>query len=274
MKTDSIHFLATLVVSTTLVLNACRASQSPAPTPVPSLIASPSTVASSPSPSPQPTIPGDPFEKASNKAASARILAQDAQTAEDWNLVSSQWQRAIDFMQAVPRSDRNYAAAQKLLPSYRQALARAQQIAKQGGRRPSAIAANNSKGGIPLIVAVPGSDAASTIATLNQQQIEFFTQQKRFAVNLAELKSTISTDNPNYLFVTVGSGNNRATSRAIAKQSGLPSYTGTVFATKDAQNNDTTVAIVCVTAQPSRTAPAPPQLDGKEAKCPAGSSRL
>jgi hypothetical protein len=74
----------------------------------------------------------NPFVKGVDKAASATQLAQSAQTTDDWRLVLSQWQRAIAFMQAVPASDPNHAAAQKLLVQYRQALARTQQLAKVG----------------------------------------------------------------------------------------------------------------------------------------------
>jgi hypothetical protein len=218
---------------------------------------------------------GNPFQKGTDKATSARALAQDAQTPEDWNLVVIQWQRAIAFMKEVPRSDRNYASAQKLLTTYQQELGRAQQIAKRGGRsRSTVVVKDNSKGGIPLIVAAAGTDAPNAITTLNQQQIEFFTKQKRFAANLNELNSPISTDNPSFTYSTVGTGRSRAISTAIAKQDGLTSYIGAVFVVKDEKNNDTTVTIACVTAQPSKRPPALPQLEGKEAKCPAGSSKL
>ncbi|UBF28157.1 type IV pilin-like G/H family protein [Kovacikia minuta CCNUW1] len=267
------------------------------PQPSPIVPSSPGTA----SPSPQPTIPGDPFQKGIDKATSAKVLAQDGQTPEDWNLVITQWQRAIAFMKTVPRSSRTYASAQKLLPTYQAELARAQQIAKRGGRNPSSrIAKDNSKGGIPLIVSAGGTDAdgATTIASLNQQQIDFFTRQKRFAANLPELNSSFPGNNPSYVYRTSGVGNNRAISTAIAKQDGLNSYIGAVFVVRDAKNNDrknnngknndgknspennnetpdeTIVAIACVTAQPSKTPPTIPQLQGKEARCPAGSSKL
>jgi hypothetical protein len=273
MKILSIQAVYKLVLAiAALQMSACSVSQPPPTTPLPSPIALPTPVATSPTP--QPTVLGNPFQKGTDKASSAKALAQDAQTPEDWNLVVIQWQRAIAFMKEVPRSSPNYASAQKLLATYQQELGRAQQIAKRGGRRSTVVAKDTSKGGIPLIVSAAGTDAPNAITLLNQQQIEFFTKQKRFAANLAELNSPIATDNPSFNYNTVGTGRNRAISTAIAKQDGLTSYTGAVFVVKDEKNNDTTVAIACVTAQPSKRPPAVPQLEGKEAKCPAGSSRL
>lgn len=266
-------FYKLMLAGAALQMSACSVSQPPPTNSLPSPIAPPTPVTTSPAP--QPTVLGNPFQKGTDKATSARALAQDAQTPEDWNLVVIQWQRAIAFMKEVPRSDRNYASAQKLLTTYQQELGRAQQIAKRGGRsRSTVVVKDNSKGGIPLIVAAAGTDAPNAITTLNQQQIEFFTKQKRFAANLNELNSPISTDNPSFTYSTVGTGRSRAISTAIAKQDGLTSYIGAVFVVKDEKNNDTTVTIACVTAQPSKRPPALPQLEGKEAKCPAGSSKL
>ncbi|MGA7934901.1 MAG: type IV pilin-like G/H family protein [Kovacikia sp.] len=263
-----------LLGSLTWLTPACGNGQQPAVTPsMPSSIAPPAPIATSPSPA---ALPTDPYQKGIDKATSAQALAQDAQTPEDWKLVVTQWQRAIAFLKAVPRSSRNYGAAQKLLVVYQRELARTQQIAKQDGSSPSTqIAKDTSKGGIPLIVGgtpEAGVDVVNAVTTLNQQQIEFFARQKRFAANLAELNATIP-DNSSYLYKTVGDGKNRAISTAVAKQDGLTSYSGSVFVVKDAKNNETTVAIVCVTAQPSKTPPAA-LLQGKTAVCPAGSSRL
>ena len=243
------------------------------------------------SPSPLPTAIGDPFAKGVDKAASAASLTQSAQTAEDWNLVLTQWQRAIDFMKAVPSSSPNYAAARKLLPAYQANLARAQQQAKRGGssQNTTVVRGRTDDSGIPIISGGQSSaspdtakdtakdaatTAAATVNALLQQQSEFFAKQKHFAASLTELGGSIPADTPTYAYSTSVLQSKQVVAIATAKQDILPSYTGALFSIKDDKNNDTTVMTTCVTSKPSKLPPAAPQLIGKEVQCPSGASKV
>ena len=283
MKILLTHACAQLAIAVTLV--ACSTARPPtASSPLPDDFSSSPVIGS---PSPLPTATGDPFAKGVDKAASATSLTQSAQTAEDWNLVLTQWQRAIDFMKAVPSSSSNHAAAQKLLANYQADLARAQQQAKRGGASRRAIAAkgNSDDSSIPIISSGQASatsdttkDAATTaIATVNallQQQTEFLAKQKRFAASLTELSSSIPSDTPSYTYSTSVLQSKQVIATAAAKQDGLPSYTGTLFSVKDEQNIETTITTLCLTSKPAKTPPAVPQLIGKEGQCPSGSAKL
>jgi hypothetical protein len=83
---------------------------------------------------PESTVPTDPAEAleiAATRASTAESLAQAAQSIDDWRLVSSQWQQAIDLLEAVPSDSPDYAAAQQRLATYRSNLATAAQRANQ-----------------------------------------------------------------------------------------------------------------------------------------------
>lgn len=267
-----------------MTLTACATSRPTATSPPEIVIASPSAG----SPSPAPIVTGDPFAKGVDKAASATSLAQSAQTPEDWNLVLSQWQRAIAFMKAVPSSSPNYKASQNLLPSYQQALARTQQQVRRGGTQSSSgVTQRSAEGGVPLIAgeqssaspdgskdAVRTMEAAITISALLQQQQEFFEKQKRFAASLTELGTSIPASTPNYSYSTSVGQAKQAIATATAKQDGMPSYTGAILFVKDDKNNTTPVAAVCFTNPFKKTPPPSPQLVGKDAQCPAGSTKM
>lgn len=263
-------------------LTACSPPNSAETTTLPDpAVDPPAAIATTPTPTP--TVPGDPFQKGLDKAASAVSLAESAQTTDDWNLVISQWQRAIGFLKAVPKSSPDAKAAQKLLPQYQRSLAQAQQRAKQ---QPGKVTAAKTSGdaGIPLIATesgsgdsseTPDSEAVNNLNTLNQQQIEFFTKQKKFAGNLQELSSSVAASTNNFTYQTIApQPTQQAMSTAIAKQDKTPSYIGAVVVVKDAQNAATPVAIVCATAKPSKTPPAMPKIVGQDLQCPAGATRL
>ncbi|XGV98288.1 MAG: type IV pilin-like G/H family protein [Leptolyngbya sp. BL-A-14] len=275
--------LITIAHVSVIALAGCSTSRPSATSAPPELIIT-SPVASSPTPTP--TVTGDPFAKGVDKAASATSLAQSAQTPEDWNLVLTQWQRAIAFMKAVPPSSPNHSAAQKLLPSYQQSLTRAQQQAKRGGASISPIAAKGGTddNGIPIIsgdqpsASADAKDtattAAATVTALLQQQTEFFAKQKRYAATLAELGGNIPADTPTYAYSTSVLQSKQVVATATAKQDGLPSYTGALFTVKDDKGTETTTTTVCLTSKPSKIPPATPQLVGKDAQCPSGASKV
>ena len=71
----------------------------------------------------------DPFTNAVNRAKSAAALAQSAQSAQEWDIVTLQWLQAIANMQAVGLENPRRAYAQKKVVEYSQNLAVARQKA-------------------------------------------------------------------------------------------------------------------------------------------------
>jgi len=69
------------------------------------------------------------FELALDKAYSAAIISQSAQSLDDWRLVVSQWQEAIALMKAVPASSPLKAIAQTKIAQYQRHITHAQQQA-------------------------------------------------------------------------------------------------------------------------------------------------
>ncbi len=63
------------------------------------------------------------YQQAIDIAMGANTISQSAVSREDWRLVASQWQQAINFLKAVPTSHRQYATAQKKLGQYQRNLA-------------------------------------------------------------------------------------------------------------------------------------------------------
>lgn len=102
-----------------------------APSPTPSPVAA-SPVEPTPEPlpaSPEPVIELDPYELASDRAASATSISMSAQSQEDWKLVVSEWQAAIDLVKRVPNASPYRALAKTKLTDYQRQLKRAQQLA-------------------------------------------------------------------------------------------------------------------------------------------------
>ncbi|HEY9598060.1 MAG TPA: hypothetical protein V6D33_10355 [Cyanophyceae cyanobacterium] len=73
----------------------------------------------------------DPFRDAVNTAMSAATLTQSAQSQDDWNTISAQWQKAITLMKTVPASSPNYTVAQKKVGEYQLNLDYAQKAASR-----------------------------------------------------------------------------------------------------------------------------------------------
>ncbi|MEO0458239.1 MAG: hypothetical protein AAF152_16885, partial [Cyanobacteria bacterium P01_A01_bin.114] len=64
-------------------------------------------------------------------ASSAFVLGQSAQSSDDWQLVSSRWQRAMLTLETIPPGDANYATAQAKLSEYERNYSYAQQRLEQ-----------------------------------------------------------------------------------------------------------------------------------------------
>jgi hypothetical protein len=261
---------------TTLLMAACSNnsrsfSSAPSPQlPLETATISPSSVSSSPSPQ---TVPANAFQQGVDKAASAATLAHDAQTPEDWQLVILQWQQAISVLKSVPRTNPNYKSAQKLLPTYQQQLANAQQRKKSNFRQaPALVKGNSSEGGIPLLASNSGAIAVSEIKNLNQLQISYFSNRKRFANSLSELGNPASNAASDYTYATRGNSQ-QAISTAFAKTGGNANYIGAVYILKEGAN-DLPVSIVCTNQQDPTKPLGIPKLTGKEVKCSDGSSPI
>jgi predicted aspartyl protease len=102
----------------------------------------------------------DTYQQAIDVATGAAIISQSAVSRDDWNLVASQWQQAIQLLKAVPNSSSNHPSAQKKLTQYQGFLAEAKQKAtplpkktQQGDINPQffSVPIKGRIGGIPII---------------------------------------------------------------------------------------------------------------------------
>lgn len=92
------------------------------------------TQTASPAPPSQPVAAPPPaqvdyFGEAVNRATSAMVVGQSAQSQEDWQLAVGRWQQAVDLMKQVPANSPNYTQAQAKVQEYQRNLAVAQQRA-------------------------------------------------------------------------------------------------------------------------------------------------
>lgn len=104
----------------------------PTPEPISPSSANPAVPqAKTPNPEGTENSPENTLTVAIDRASSAVSLSQAAQSADDWNLVVSKWQQAIELLQSVPNSSPDYTAAQQKLTTYQANLVTAQQKAQQ-----------------------------------------------------------------------------------------------------------------------------------------------
>jgi hypothetical protein len=73
--------------------------------------------------------PIDRYQQAIDRASRAFALSQSAQSQDDWNLVASRWQQAIELMATVSASSPQYAKAQTKILEYRQNANHAEKLA-------------------------------------------------------------------------------------------------------------------------------------------------
>lgn len=83
----------------------------PATNPVPSV------------PTPKATANSNPYKLALEKADSAGNITVSAQSQDDWNLVASRWQQAIQLLRSIPSSSPYRSLAQAKLTTYQRNLA-------------------------------------------------------------------------------------------------------------------------------------------------------
>jgi hypothetical protein len=106
------------------------------------------------------------LEQAEDRSISAANLEQSAQTKEDWQLVLSQWQRAIALLRNIPPTSPQKALVQQRLASYQGQLARAKQASKSSAQPVNVAPEPPSSGrAIPLILSPGGSPSPSPSAS-------------------------------------------------------------------------------------------------------------
>lgn len=100
------------------------------PAPSPALVETAPPEATAPATPPPATTPQtDYFREAINRATSAVVIGQSAQSQADWQLAVGRWEQAIALMQRVPADSPNAAQAQAKIREYQHSLAAAQQRA-------------------------------------------------------------------------------------------------------------------------------------------------
>lgn len=274
--------IASQVGTVALYLAACT---SPSVTPtarstpplVPSATPAPVRLPASPSATVIP-IPGNPYEKGLDRAASARSLAETAETPEDWALVLNRWQQAIALMQSVPPSSAQRAAAQKLVSEYQRAFTQAQQQSRVGRVPQNPVPQNpGAEDGIPLAPGLPPSarqaNALARLRILQQKQQEFLTAQKRFAASLAELDATLESVAEGYAY-RIQSTPQRAIATATAQKPDLLSYAAAVFVIRDKAGQSFVVEGICVSKATTQVPLATPRLVNNQVQCGTGAVPL
>lgn len=265
-----------------MLFSACTVSSPTQVSSLPSQIndrAEPAKPSNTAQPVPSPIVPADILEKATSKATSALSLSETAVTPDDWKLTILQWQRAISFLQQIPRSHASWVTAQKLLPGYQQELERAQRQLKASTKSTAFTSSQEKQTAVdtPFLINITAKTAnlerevVEILKLLNQQQTTFFLERKQFAANLTELGSKITADSASYTYAITRVEASQAIATATAKQSGLASYTGIVFARKDEKQQDVLASAICVTQQPSNTPPEVPKLVNNQPQCSDGS---
>lgn len=93
----------------------------------------PSSAPAAPTASPAASTPQqpDPYQLAISRASSAFTISQSARSQDDWRLVASRWQQAIDLLASVPAASPNRSIAQTKLVEYRRNLDYAQRQASR-----------------------------------------------------------------------------------------------------------------------------------------------
>jgi predicted aspartyl protease len=117
-------------------------NSAPAATPQPSSPLAPAPpVAAKTTPSAPPKTTSAAYQKALDRADSARSIGKSATNTDDWQLAATRWQQAIALLQQVPKQDINYRYIKQHLGEFQQGLSIAQQRARgrkvQGKLKPA-----------------------------------------------------------------------------------------------------------------------------------------
>ena len=133
-------------------------SSSPQVRPVAKAQASPSLTpqrppkqATLPTPAKSTPEPDKNYDQAIDVATGAVTITKSAVSRDDWSLVASQWQQAIQLLKAVPKTSSNHPKAQKKLNQYQNFLADAKQRATPIAKKPTQGDANPQFFAVPII---------------------------------------------------------------------------------------------------------------------------
>ncbi|PSB30577.1 retropepsin-like aspartic protease family protein [Stenomitos frigidus] len=119
---------------TTTIKTAAKSAENASPTALetenaPSLVPNANPEPPVPKPQPVTTSSLDPYKLALEKADSAGNITISAQSKDDWNLVASRWQQAIQFLRSIPSGSPYRSLAQSKLTEYQRNLAYAKRQA-------------------------------------------------------------------------------------------------------------------------------------------------
>jgi predicted aspartyl protease len=111
----------------------------------------PQKQATPPTPAKSTPEPDTNYEQAIDIATGAVTITKSAVSRDDWSLVASQWQQAIQLLKAVPKTSSNHPKAQKKLNLYQNFLADAKQRSTPIAKKPTQGDANPQFFSVPII---------------------------------------------------------------------------------------------------------------------------
>ena len=114
--------------------------------------------------------------------------------------------------------------------------------------------------------------AKFSVDSINRQQQVNYIEKNTFITTIEELGLDLKSETEDYTY-SLATDSIKSFVTATAKTDGLKSYAGGIFAVQE-NGVTTTVAVTCETDLPSKTPLGAPQLNGSEAVCPAGSSKV
>ncbi|MBD2577723.1 retropepsin-like aspartic protease [Oscillatoria sp. FACHB-1406] len=149
LRRSTLVLFSTALVTSNLACQQGDAESSapPSPTPAPQTVkaspaaskavtaspTAPKAIKASPVPTPDSSLllsGRDPYNEAVELASSAINFSKTAMVTEDWVMIASRWQQAVNYLQAVPQSHGKYKEAKSKLPQYQRFLSEAQLKAK------------------------------------------------------------------------------------------------------------------------------------------------
>jgi hypothetical protein len=113
------------------------------------------------------------------------------------------------------------------------------------------------------------AEGKNYVGTINRAQQAFHFERNYFARSMNDLD--LNLESKYYQIAIAKAKINEAYTTATSKESGLKSYTGTIFYIQSTRKYYTAI---CETNEPSNIPPSLPWLEGEEIHCPAGSSLL
>lgn len=117
------------------------------------------------------------------------------------------------------------------------------------------------------------SEAKTYIGSINRSQQAFRLENSSFTGDIEQLGLGISSETERYKYEITISDDDMAAVTATAKERGIKSFVGAVFVVETDEGWNSTVAIVCQSDRPSKSAPSLPSVTASgELQCAPGSS--